>query len=346
MSAWSDKSREIVSGVTKSRDNVKTKIKADFAAANLHTTSLRTTTTSVHDTTVKIVEAQMANMDSQLHSLDDIVTRIRAQNNDHHTAHTSSLSALSSTVQSSYSSIGEHFSTSFTRVQSLESDMSAQTTALKLTLPTLAPAAEIRAPLSDLRETITSQNLIEYNPTGSTPQRISYTIPTTLPRTEAHEVLLARLRDPSSSFASSVDDASRSPSKGMVFNDATQSTTTSPPTVPTPTLAIKPLFPRSATVPQTSTSSLRELDINILAQETTQTQLSSPTDLIQQPPLKKQNTTKDDAAGSKLPMKKMGRKTVTTAGLVDRENLTITNFSASVGPGGREGRRLRSSREG
>ena len=62
-------------------------------------TSLHTTTTSVHDSTVSIVAAQMSHMDTQLHSLDEIVSRVRAQNNAHHAAHTSSLGSLSSTVQ-------------------------------------------------------------------------------------------------------------------------------------------------------------------------------------------------------------------------------------------------------
>jgi kinesin family protein 11 len=55
------------------------------------------------------------------------------------------------------------------------------------------------------------------------------------------------------------------------------------------------------------------------------------------PPNKKQRGNGDDA--SKLPMKKM-RKTV--AGIADRENLSITNFANSVGPGVAGVRRLRS----
>ncbi|KAF2192305.1 kinesin-domain-containing protein [Zopfia rhizophila CBS 207.26] len=343
MSAWSDRSREILAGISKSRDNVKTKIKGDFAAATQHSTSLKDTTTSVHASTVKIVEAQMSHMDTQLHSLDEIVSRVRAQNNVHHATHTSSLKALTSNVQSSYSSIGDHLSTSFERVQSLESDMSAQTTALKNTLPSLSADSAICAPLRELRDTIENQNLLEYNPTGETPQRASYAIPSTLPRTEAHEVLISRLRDrPVSS------DANRSPSKGMVFNDATNSTDDN---LFSPTMS-NPLFGRSTSTNSgrgMTGSSLRELDVNVVAQET----LGSPPPVeslsasVAPPPLKRQNTNfgKSDE-GTKLPMKKMGRKTVAglgaSQGPSDRENLTITNFSASVGPGVAGGRRLRS----
>lgn len=343
INTWSSRSQDILAGVSKSRDVVKTKIKSDFAVATQHSTSIKDTTTSVHASTVKTVEAQMAHLDTQLQSLDDIVSQIREQNNTHHTAHTASLAALSSTVQASYSSIGEHLSSSFERVQSLEADVSAQAGTLKNTLPSLGADADIRAPLHELRENISSQNLIEYNPTGETPQRVSYQIPSNLPRTEAHENLLSRLRDrPTTS-----DNTSRSPSKQPIFNDATN-------TLPSPSdmfklsTTAKPVFSRSVSASSHAhtislgTTSLRELDVNIVAQESHTQPLplishSSDNMVMAAPPNKKQRGNTDD--GSKLPMKKM-RKTV--AGIADRENLSITNFANSVGPGVTGVRRLRS----
>jgi kinesin family protein 11 len=341
ISSWSDRSQDILAGVSKSRDAVKTKIKSDFAAATQHSTSIKDTTTSVHASTVKTVEAQMAHLDTQLQSLDDIVTQIRELNNDHHTAHTTSLSALSSTVAASYSSIGEHLSSSFDRVQSLEADVSAQAGELKDTLPTLSADAVIRAPLHELRENIGSQNIIEYNPTGETPQRVSYQIPSNLPRTEDHDNLLARLRDRPASA-----DATRSPTKQPIFNDATNST--SPDMFKLSTVS-KPQFSRSVsasshahTITLGTGASLRELDVNVVAQEShTQplplVSLSSDSMVMAAPPNKKHRGNADD--GTKLPLKKM-RKTV--AGIADRENLSITNFANSVGPGTAASRRLRS----
>ncbi|KAH8728916.1 P-loop containing nucleoside triphosphate hydrolase protein [Phaeosphaeriaceae sp. PMI808] len=341
---WSSRSQDILAGVSKSRDAVKTKIKSDFAAATEHSTSIRDTTTSVHASTVKTVEAQMAHLDTQLQSLDDIVTEIREQNNSHHTAHTGSLAALSSTVQASYASIGEHLSSSFERVQSLEADVSAQAGTLKDTLPSLGADAVIRAPLHELRQNIGSQNLIEYSATGETPQRVSYQIPSNLPRTEAHENLLSRLRDrPKSS-----DSTTRSPSKQAIFNDATN-TLSSPTDMFKLSTATKPIFARSIsasshahTITFSTSASLRELDVNVVAQESHTQPLplisqSSDNMVMALPPNKKQRGNGDD--GSKLPMKRM-RKTV--AGIADRENLSITNFANSVGPGVAGTRRLRS----
>jgi kinesin family member 11 len=285
-------------------------------------------------------------MDTQLHSLDDIVTRVREQNNAHHTAHTSSLGALSNTVQSSYSSIGDHLSTSFDRVQALESDVSAQITMLKDTLPALSEEATIRAPLRELRDEITNQNLMEYNPTGQTPAKTAYSIPSTLPRTDMHESLLSQFRDrPISS------DGNRSPTKALIFKDTSSSALDESTTdlFASSVMSLsKPNFSRSISANTGHTvHSLRELDVNIVSQDKDTLSLFSPTETgMTVPPLKKQRGA-DDA--SKLPMKKMGRKTVTGLakdGATDRENLTITNFSASVGPGVGAGRKLRSHGSG
>jgi kinesin family protein 11 len=277
----------------------------------------------------------MAHLDTQLHSLDDIVSRIREQNNVHHTAHTASLATLSTTVQASYSSIGDHLSSSFDRVQSLESDVSAQNGTLKETLSSLAADADIRAPLHELREAVGNQNLIEYSPTGETPQRVNYNIPSNLPRTESHDTILSRLRDRSAS----ADDTTRSPSKQPIFNDATNS-------IPSPTDTFtfgKPDFARSMSANNhTMPASLRELDVNIVAQESHTQPLplvsqSSDSLAMDVPPNKKQRPNDD---GSKLPMKKM-RKTVGDA-KGDRENLTMTDFSSSIENGLVGVRKLRS----
>ncbi len=225
--------------------------------------------------------------------------------------------------------------------------MSGQAGTLRETLPALAAEANIRAPLHELREAVGAQNLIEYNATGETPQRVSYHIPSNLPRTEAHENILSRLRDrPASSEATT-----RSPSKQPVFNDATNA-------LPSPTDMFKvslnkPTFSRSisASTHQAHTiSSLRELDVNIVVQESAHTQplplvsQSSDSIVMAVPPSKKQ---RGDADGTKLPMKKMRKTVHAVAGeRADRENMTITNFSSSVGPGLVGGRRLRSHGSG
>ncbi|KAL8823156.1 MAG: hypothetical protein Q9191_006120, partial [Dirinaria sp. TL-2023a] len=183
----------------------------------------------------------MKDMATQMQALDDFVTRARSQNERHHETHIQSLQSLASTVNQSYSSIGEHFLSTFDRVRDLGSDMSSQTTSIRASLPHLS--ATIQQPLTELRTAVTNADLKEYCPTGETPQKTQYHYSTTLPRTESHEKLLIKhsLRQPPSS--------STSPTKSLVYTDAI------------PTTASAPASPVKD--PARPTSGLRELDMNV-----------------------------------------------------------------------------------
>ncbi len=354
MDIWSTNSASIVSSILSSRDAVKTKIKSDFASANTHTTSLRQTTTSVHDTTVRIVADQMSHMDTQLQSLDHIVARVRAQNSAHHTAHVSSLSDLSSAVQTSYDSVGDAFATSFQRVQGLGADMDDRIGGLNATLPALDAEAEIRQPLRELRETLNESALLEYQATGETPQRTSYAFPLSLPRTDAHAALSGLRRRANSA------NAQMSPSKGRFAADGAYGAVTNADDeqdavslLPTPELPLQPQAQTQMRPPSSSASSthghgLRELDINTLPAATMQSSPSRPSTSTSTasapktpvaPALRRGNTLPVPAAGGekekegRLPTKKAGRMTVAGIGGADRENLPV---------GGTAGRRLRS----
>jgi kinesin family protein 11 len=311
---------------------------------NEHTSALKSVTTAVHDSTIKTVEEQMQHLDTQLHGLDDVVVRIKEQNNIHHAAHVASLSHLASNVQMSYSSIGDHFTTSFSRVSELDEEISTRTSSLQETLPLLSADGEVRRPLHTLREAIENQALEEYKATGETPQRTNYNISVALPRTEAHETLLSKLRRRSASTppASPAKSSLRSPSKGLIFADDASADVVS-------------LVPTS-TRPGTSSSSgegnlsLRELDVNAVhAMHADRGEKVEKDGLgpLSMPPLKRQNTT-GNGGESRLPLKKRGtRMTVAGAGsavvvAANQENQPI-NLSASVGPGSVVGRRLRSN---
>lgn len=331
---WSKQSDELVTKVVRSRDSVKNKLKADFASANEHTNSLRTVTTSVHDSTVKTVQEQMTHLDTQLHGLDDIVVRIKEQNNTHHAAHVSSLANLATNVQTSYSSIGDHFTTSFSRVSELDTDMSAQTSSIQNTLPTLSVDGDIRQPLADLRETIESQALEEYKSTGDTPQRTNYDFPISLPRTEPHDTLLSKLRGRSaSSPMRSPAKSSRSPAKPLIFSDG---------------IADNMSVSSNATRPGTGHStasfgSLRELDVNAVIPIAPPGQVAAEDKLgALMPPLKRQNTTGNE---SKLPKKRTTRMTVAgNPNAMVKDSQENVDLSRSVGPGSGMGRSLRSGR--
>ena len=344
MTNWTTKSQSLIESCIRSRENVKAKIKADWSVANERTSGIKKTTEAVHEETTQIVDKQMAHMDTQLTALDEIISRVRTQNEQHHTAHTNSLAQLSSDVQKSYISVGNHMSTSYARTQALDVDMRDRSSVLLDTLPSLAVEGKIRRTLASLRDDIAGSDLVEYVPTGQTPLKTVYTYPNKLPRTSAHDALLERMRSSSNPDErrspckpnSSPRKIHSSPTKGVVFNDDPS------PVQPIPfsglTQSASAPLSRSAT-----TSSLREIDINITATPAIAITADQESDVKTVPPsLKRSNTSSVPTVQqveSKLPMKRPTRMTV--AGYAGgRENDPSANLGASVGP--RPARRLRS----
>lgn len=247
-----------------------------------------------------------------MRALDDFVTRARSQNAQHHDSHALSLDNLSSTVKTSYSSIGSHFTTTYERVRDLGEEMSTKTSMLQESLEPLDSV--LRQPLSTLRENIASSHIQDYEPTGATPQKIQYTYPTTLPRTEAHEILLAALRRP----------AGRSPSKSMgttsmvpvIFNDAPV-TSLRDFSASVPAGSARPVDPDQR---PTTSGSLRELDINV-ASVPVPAEREEPVTLI---PSFKRSASQNRG---NLPVLKSGKKSVLPA--EGRENISLLAQSST-----------------
>nr|POE77339.1 kinesin-like protein bimc [Quercus suber] len=360
MDIWSANGQALVETSIKSREAIKNKLKSDWTVASEKTTKLTETTNAVHTETIRIVDGQMAQMDNQLVALDEILLRVRTQNDEHHTAHITSIEKLSSNVQDSYQSIGRHFETSYERTKALDGDIRDRAAAALDTLPILEADGDIRQVLRLLREDVQAGQIMEYSVTGETPAKTQYKYPTVLPRTEDHDTLLERLRNSSdidhcpsptksSNKRSSPTKSRNSPTKG---SSSPTKTTIFHDTPPPLDLLLPPLAPTSR--PQTASSqpSLRELDVNIgtLSGQQTTTDTLDPShadfgDKASMPTLKRGNTTTAVALSlekeSKVPLKRSMRMTV--PGLADgRENLPImTDLSASIGPRPGSGRRLR-----
>lgn len=318
MDTWSKKESQAVEEVLKSRETLKSKLKRDWTSVNDHNTSIQTATKSVHEETVRIVDAQMKDMAAQMQALDDFVTRARSQNENHHTLHVQSLQGLAQSVNQAYAGQQTHLATAAERVRAHDAEMGERNVTLS---HTLQPLDEIVCrPLSELRERVLEAPLSEYAPTGETPQKIQYFYPNTLPRTEPHDVLLARAH--SRPDLPDLPEAPPSPSKSLVFADA-----------PEDVVLIRP---------SSMDGGLREVHININAAiprhsepgavfaKTEVENVSLSSSLMGPPPLKRQAT-----MDSKLPLTRAGKGGVRIEG---RENV-----APSVGGGGR---RLRSSPTG
>ena len=319
MDVWSQKEKLLVDEVLKSRDTLKGKMKEDWKAINEHNSSIQATTKSVHEETIRIVDAQMKDMASQMQALDDFVTRARKQNERHHTTHVDSLQGLASTVRQSYSSIGDHFVSTYDRVRHIGEDISTQSAALQASLPPLTSTTQQR--LANLRSDITGAPLKEYSPTGETPRKTQYQYPTLLPRTESHDKLLGK------KTTALPASPRRSPGKSVVYTDIPATGGELSPSSISPSKESNP-------------NSLREVSLNVNASLVRNHSDSSAPALLTAgkadldnvgmapPPLKRQ------ATESKLPTKFGGPKIAGVMKLEGRENL-----GASFG----SGRRLRSS---
>jgi len=370
MDTWTVHAQTLIDSSVKSREVIKSKLKGDWTRANEQTTKLTETTKAVHGETVRIVHGQMVQMDSQLVALDDILSRVRAQNDEHHDVHTTSLTRLVGDVQQSYQSIGKHLETSYERTESLDTDIQERASALQETLPTMSARGDVREALRLLRKDTSAAQIAEYVATGETPAKTSYAYPTVLPRTEAHESLLDRLRggtgqterpasptkSPNKRSPSKIAKASptkppASPNKTAVFTDT-------PPAFIVPTTA-KHSSSAPACRPQQAASanpsSLRELDANVAALglgSLTGSVSAGATGaeggaeagkVLAAPGLKRHDTNPLllSQVESKVPIKRSTR--VTVAGTAEgRENVPLdAALGANTGLG-RGGRRLRS----
>ncbi|KAG8625495.1 hypothetical protein KVT40_007246 [Elsinoe batatas] len=257
MSTWANSSTTLVTQLLSSRDSIKTKIKADWSGANAMTDNIKATTQAVHGQTLDIVNAQMSAMDHQLGALDEIIARVKAQNETHHAAHSQSLELLGRDVQEGYASIGAHMKSSYDRTQSLHADMSSRTTDLSSTFPALSEAGSVRSALSSIKNDISTHDLTEYQPTGTTPAKQVYTYPTTLPRTSARDDLLDHFHRGAKSPRLSPPSPHRSPTKDTTQSQKNMDVFIDSPAIPAP--EDDPLPQRGVL---SRTSSLRDLDPN------------------------------------------------------------------------------------
>lgn len=285
MDAWNVKDSQLLAEVAKTRETLKVKLKDEwtvsnwyliilkltdiFQAANKHSTSIQTTTRSVHAETVRVVGEQLKDLDEQMKDLDDFVSHAKSQNGQYHKRHADSVQALSDTVEQSFSNILDHCKETYGRVERLGDEMDVETQNLRDRLEPIGE--ELRQPLSNLRDDIQSTVLQEYQPTGETPVKMDYRYPTELPRTNAHEVLLADLRD------------APTPSKpaSTVFNDSN----------PSPLVLARPPSRSSEASGQTEarnplSMSLREVNPNL----TTGSLMFDPTASIMSLPAASENT--------------------------------------------------------
>ncbi|KAG5999867.1 hypothetical protein E4U54_001634 [Claviceps lovelessii] len=206
MENWDNKENVLMEDVKKSREQLKNKLKDDWTTASDQSTAIQNVAKSIHAETARVAEEQTDDLDSQMEALDDFVSRAKLENTSHHESHNQFLQSLSNTVEQSFGNMSAHFKTSFERIKNLGEGMELDTNDLKDGLEPLE--SQLCQPLANLRQGIAATSLQEYQPTGETPQKATYHYPTKLPRTEPHEVIVAKMdEDPASASLLVGDDS-------------------------------------------------------------------------------------------------------------------------------------------
>jgi kinesin family protein 11 len=285
MDRWIDHDSKLLLKVHQSKDELKAKMKNDWIGINTRNAAIQTSTKAVHQETVKIVDAQLKEMATQMAALDQFVTRARSQNDQHHTEHVHSLQTMSSSVDETFTQLQQGFVTTASSTEVFKADLNVHTSAVAASLTNLDQ--EIRQPLSTLTSTIESSQLAEYIPTGETPQKREWEIPSTLPQTEPHERLLARMRglpDPTvAKTPSSARTPGRSPRKGMGMTSPRKANQSTPSKLPSPSKRASPmknspikgkvytdvLHAASQPILSRNDSGLREIDVNVIPRPVT-----------------------------------------------------------------------------
>lgn len=228
-------------------------------------------------------------MATQMAALDEFVTRARSQNDTHHTRRVQSLNTLESHAQSSLTRLRDETDGAKLAIYNLTAEHQAQRSRLEGLLVSLEE--ETRLPIQELSMGLSDASMTDYLPTGETPQKKDWTYPTSLPRTENHESIIARLRglpDPALSSNTTPPPSAKtparsprkpmsgrkgplspskppSPSKTKVFTDvdstAAGQPATSTSTLQTQTTTMTNMVPVDH---QTTKPGLKEMDINVL----------------------------------------------------------------------------------
>jgi kinesin family member 11 len=301
-------------------------------------TAIQASTKAVYGETVKIVDAQVQEMSTQMAALDEFVTRARTQNDESHNDHLEGLTQFQSEVLQLQGEVAENLEQRANDLQVLANEHSSSNA--ELLECTNAFGAEAKEALQSIRTQIDEHSMRDYEPTGETPQKKNWSLPSDLPSTANHQSIIARMRGlPDPGLDSTSRTPARSPKKqGSPRKSPTKSRSPKKGKVYADKMGIRPLMLDNMTEP---IKGLKEVDMNVVAGanglgDGSHTVSFSKSISSGQPPLKR-HATATAVTGENV---RLGGK-VTRSKAAAAGGLTVEYLSQSVGPG--TGRRLRNS---
>ncbi|PGH31979.1 kinesin family member 11 [[Emmonsia] crescens] len=341
MDEWQLQEDKIITEVVESESTLQRMIDDDWNDFDTRNNKIQETARAVHRETERIVSTQMEGIATQMQALDAFVMRARSQNDSHHESRIRTLENLGCNIRESYQGIHGSLDEFGIKARTFRDDVLDDHEAIQEPIDNLTE--DIRTPLAELQSNIQSKSLTEYTKTGETPQKTQYDYPSTLPRTEPHDALIARMRgteepqgNPTDSEVSPTVPSSlrlcspiKSPAKAMVYQDGGNEVG---PNNPPTTMNVKPT--------SSSSAGLREVDINVAAKPPSSAGFAQSTDFsssfgscpdenprdaackdLMPPPSKRRVTSSPLATSgiitgdSKLPQKVTGRRNAALKGL-------------------------------
>ncbi|OAX81066.1 hypothetical protein ACJ72_04597 [Emergomyces africanus] len=330
MDNWALKEDKIIAEVLKSESTIERTIDDDWNDFDTRNNKIQETARAVHRETERIVNTQMEGIVTQMQVLDAFVMRARSQNDAHHESRIRTLENLGCNIRESYKGIHDSLDVFGVQAKTFRDNAFDDNEAIQEPIENLTE--DIRKPLAELQTNIQSKSLTEYTKTGKTPEKTQYDYPSTLPRTEPHDALIARMRgirEPQGNTtdieASPISPSSlrlcspiKSPTKAMVYQDGVNEVR---PNNPPTNMNVKPT--------SSSCAGLREVDINVAAKPLSSTGFAESTDFAASlrscpddipkatgcndfipPPSKRRATS--GAGDGKFPPKKVNGRTNTT----------------------------------
>ena len=334
MDGMATRDEELMSKITKSRDDLKTRMKKDWTSINARNAAIQLSTKAVHEETVKVVDAQLGEMATQMSALDQFVTRARSQNDQIHEQHISGCHNLSQQASELHTDFGTFVAE---REDALNHFSEGQSTA-HTELPSIVEGLvnDVLTDTHTLKNQFSDAALQEYQPTGQTPQKTDYLFPTELPETANHKSIIARMRGlPDPMAESKMSSASRSPAKSPKKQTSPRKGSPAKLNSPAKSKVYTDRLASSHAHPNMTEplKELKEIDINVVrppSDESHTISFSRSTGVGSQPPLKRHAT-----AGSVTESRLFGK--------IARSKAAVTPGVENLGQGFGPGRRLRSS---
>nr|KMM69092.1 kinesin-II 85 kDa subunit [Coccidioides posadasii RMSCC 3488] len=192
MDSWGEKDSRLMDEVLTSEKDLKSKLANTIDAFATRHSAIEDCTTAVHAETVRIVDEQKEDMRAQMQALDEFVARARSQNDDHHNSNLETLNNFALNVRGAHGEVRTHLEQLESRADEFLRAVDDEHQDMERVVSNLKP--QVRQPLAELQSNIENTQMAEYRPTGDTPEKAQYNFAVKLPRTEAHDRLIRRLR--------------------------------------------------------------------------------------------------------------------------------------------------------